>query len=106
MWKDVTTYGRYDKERKPTTFEAKAGALRIIVTCGHVMYRPKWVMHCYALAIDTRPLDKSATKEQAEAEAMEIVSERLADLTKCAAKLMPNAGSNGPSGVAAKVRVD
>lgn len=92
MWKDVTTYGRYDKERKPTTFEAKAGALRIVVTCGHVMYRPKWVMHCYALAIDTRPLDKSATKEQAEAEAMEIVSERLADLTKCAAKLMPNAG--------------
>lgn len=91
MWKDVTSYGRDDKERKPTTFEAKAGALRIVVTCGHVMYRPKWVMHCYSLAIDTHPLDKSETQEQAEAEAMEIVLERLADLQKCAAMLMPNA---------------
>ena len=95
MWKDVTSYGRDDKERKPTTFEAKAGALRIVVTCGHVMYRPKWVMHCYALAIDTHPLDKSATQEQAEAEALEIVSERLADLAKCAAKLMPNVELTG-----------
>ncbi len=86
MWKDVTSYGRDDKERKPTTFEAKAGALRIVVTC----YRPKWVMHCYALAIDTHPLDKSANQEQAEAEALQIVSERLADLAQCAAKLMPN----------------
>lgn len=91
MWKDVTSYSRDDKERKPTTFEARAGALRIVVTCGHVRYRPKWVMHCFALAIDTYPLDKSETQEQAEADAMVIVSERLADLAACAAKLTPNA---------------
>ena len=90
MWKDITSYGRSDKERKPTTFEAKAGALRIVITCGHIHYRPQWVMHCPALAIDTHELTKNATKEQAEAEALEIVFERLADLKECADKLTPN----------------
>lgn len=96
-WKDVTSYSRDDKERKPTTFEAKEGALRIVITCGHIHYRPQWVMHCHALSIDTYPLKKGATKEQAEDESLALVHERLEDLAKCLAKLTPNAGSNGPS---------
>lgn len=90
MWKDATSYSRDDKERKPTTFEARSGALRIVVTCGHMDYRPKWVMHCYVLGIDTLPLEKSETKEQAQAEAVEIVFKRLANLTACAEKMVSN----------------
>lgn len=90
-WKDVTSYSRDDKERKPTTFEAKEGALRIVITCGHINHRPQWVMHCGALSIDTYPLKEGATKEQAEEESLALVHERLEDLAKCAAKLTPNA---------------
>lgn len=89
MWEDATSYSKGDSERKPTTFEARVGALRVVVTCGHVYYRPKWVMHCFALAIDTHPLYVE-TKEQAQDEAMKVVFERLDDLTRCAKKLMPN----------------
>lgn len=91
MWKDVTSYSRNDKERKPTTFEVREGALRVVITCGHISYRPQWVMHCNALSIDTYPLKKGLSKEQAEAEAMSVVFQRLADLTQCADKLLPNA---------------
>ena len=83
MWNDVSSYSRDDKERKPTTFESKYGALRIVVTCGHIHYQPQWVMHCYALAIDTCALKKDSTKEEAQAEALDIVDERLTELKKC-----------------------
>jgi hypothetical protein len=94
-FKDITSYNRDDKERKPTTFEAREGALRIVITCGHIHYRQQWVMHCTALAFDTFPLKKSVTKEQAENEALTLVHERLMDLAKCAAKMMPNAEITG-----------
>ena len=90
MWKDVTRYGRDDRARTPTTFELREGALRIVVTCGHIHYKPQWVMHCPALAIDTYALKKDVSKEQAETEAVEVVMARLSELTHCAEKFMPN----------------
>ena len=79
-WKDCTTYSRNDKERKPTTFEISHGGLRICVTNGHIHYRGQWVMHCYALGIDTLPIPTGLTKEQAQNEALCIVGKKLAAL--------------------------
>jgi len=88
MWKDITSYSQGDKKRNPTTFEAKEGLLRIVITCGHIYYKPKWVMHCKIIEIDTHELKESVTKEQAEVEAIQVVTKRLNDLAKCAANLM------------------
>ena len=90
MWKDVTSYSRNDMERKATSFQAVEGSLKIVITCGHLAYRPEWVMHCSALGIDTLPLKKGLSKEQAEAAALAVVFQKLAHLTECAGKMTPN----------------
>ena len=79
-WKDVTSYSRDDKERKPTGFQIGVGDLQIIITCAHIYHSPNWVVHCYALQIDTKRL-QATTREEAQAEAINIVKEKLAKLT-------------------------
>ena len=86
IWKDVTSYQR-GKERKPTTFEAKVGALRVVITCGHAHYQNQWVMHCKTLSVDTYRLEEGIDFERAKAEAILIIEERIADLEKCLAKI-------------------
>lgn len=86
IWKDATAYQR-GKERKPTTFEAKVGALRVVITCGHVHYRNQWVMHCKALSVDTYRLEEGIDFERAKAQAILIIEERIADLEKCLAEI-------------------
>lgn len=75
MWKDITTYRQGDKERKPTSYQAKSGSLVITVTCGHVMHRPNWIMHCYQLGLDTVPLElgSEASPQEAQAKAINVV---------------------------------
>lgn len=82
MWKDITTFSKGDKERKPTIFEAKHGDLRIVILNSHINYRGEWVMHCRALAIDTLPLKIANTKEDAEKLALEIVGLKIANLAR------------------------
>lgn len=69
MWKNVT----------PLAYSAKSGSLVITVTCGHVLYRPLWVMHCYELGMDTVPLDleQSASPQEAQAKAIELVKQKI-----------------------------
>lgn len=80
IWKDVTRYLGDDKERKPTGFQIGVGDLQIIITCAHIYHSPDWVMHCFALQIDTKRL-QATTAEEAQAEAIAAVKERLAKLT-------------------------
>ena len=54
QWQDCTSYSRGDKERKPTTWTIRHGFLVITITCGHIHHRPNWVLHCYAVGIDTK----------------------------------------------------
>lgn len=82
MWQDTSRYSRQDKERKPTTFTATEGPLEITVTCAHVLYRPEWVMHCAAVAIDTLHLPFCGSVEEAQAQAIAIVRNRLGELAK------------------------
>lgn len=88
-WKDTTSYSRIDKDRIPTTFEICDGLLRVVVTCGHIYYKPQWVMHCQALSIDTRPLRNAATKDQAQTEALHIVRNLIEELSNSASRLTP-----------------
>lgn len=72
QWKDCTTYDQRDTERKPTTYAVQHGPLRIVVTCGHIYYRPNWVMHCFNIGIDTKPL-KAKTLTDAKVESIQLV---------------------------------
>lgn len=80
MWKDITSYSRDDKERKPTTFEAKSGKLRIVVTCGHIHYRGEWIMHCDKLGIDTLHLKNCESLKEAKIRAISIVKSEVSRL--------------------------
>lgn len=79
-WTDATSYSRDDTDRKPTCHRITVGDLRISVTCGHIYHSPNWVMHCGALAIDTKRL-QAKTLEEAQAEAIAVVKTTLAKLT-------------------------
>lgn len=84
MWKDITSYQQSDTERKPTTFEAKAGSLRIVIVHGHIYYPGQWIMFCLALDIKTFPLGNSdLTLDQAKANAIKIVRNQLTTLLEC-----------------------
>ena len=83
LWVDVTTYSRGDEARTPTSWEVRYGTLRICITCGHIHYRPDWVMHCAALGINCRELQKGLDKEGAQREAVSVVKARLEGLLDC-----------------------
>ena len=75
-WKDSTTYSRYDKSRKPTTWTTEISGLRITVTSGHIYYPGKWVMHCHEVGMDTVPVNATSS-ETAQRIALEMVREKI-----------------------------
>ena len=78
-WKDITSYSRSTVERKPTSWEAAVGGrggLRIVISCGHINHAPDWIMHCFELGINTRPLH-ATSKDEAISEALEVVRDRI-----------------------------
>lgn len=75
-WKDETTYRSNDKERKPTTFSAQCGQIRLEVTSGHIHHPGKWVAHAYPL-FECKVL-KANTRDEAQAEAVHVAREWLA----------------------------
>jgi thymidylate synthase len=79
-WEDCTAYSRGDRERIPTTFEIKSGKLQIVITNCHIYHKDVWVMHCFRLGIDTRPLPAAITREQAQLHAKKQVENLLAEL--------------------------
>lgn len=90
MWKDITSYSQGDKERKPTSFEAVSGELRIYITSGHISYRGEWIMHCNAVGIDTLHMKTCKTQDDAEKRAIHNVRLKLERLTDSLNTLSPN----------------
>lgn len=87
QWRDATTYSRDDQECKPTCYEIKHGYLRIYITSGHVLHRPNYVLHCYAVGIDTKPITVLGRKfnrddklDDVKARAIEIVESRIDEI--------------------------
>lgn len=87
MWKDSTSYSRDDKERVQTAWTAESGPVRITVTCGHIHYRPEWVMHCYAVGIDTLHMKGCTGPEDAQRRAVELVKAKAREIEDNAARL-------------------
>jgi len=83
MWKDITSYSQGDKERKPTSFEAVSGDLRIVITSSHISYKGDWVMHCRALGIDTLHMITCKTQDDAEKRAIRNVRLKVTRLNEC-----------------------
>lgn len=80
QWKDATSYSR-DGPRIATAWALKPCAdLRISVTCGHIYYPGKWVMHCEPW-FDTHPLgDDIVHASQAQEKALALVREKVAKI--------------------------
>ena len=76
-WKDATSYSR-GRERKPNTWTTEIAGLVITVCNGHVNYPGKWIMHCYDIRLDTIPLDKATTLDEAKQMAVGLVKRRVA----------------------------
>ena len=87
MWKDTSTYSSGDRVRAPYAFTTKAGDLEVVIVHGHRAYPGKWVMHCYVLGIDTRPLESCRSAEDAKTRAVAVVRARLLALTEYAREL-------------------
>lgn len=69
-WKNVTSYSQGDKERKPRTWEARFGALRIVVT-RHMDYeKDQWVLRCHDLHLERLLASKDVTEAACQAKAV------------------------------------
>ena len=79
-WVDTTGYSR-DAPRVPTTWSIyPAKELKITVTCSHIYYRDKWVLHCEPW-YNTHPLgDDVITTNQAHKKALALVREKIAKI--------------------------
>ena len=57
LWKDVTTYSRFEPDKVPTSFETVIGKnCRIFITCGHIHHPGSFIMSCFSLGFDNRVL--------------------------------------------------
>lgn len=78
MWKDTTTYAQ-DKPRIQRRWTYSNGVLKISVVKGHIDYPDRWIMHCFALKMDTVLLNiyPDAPPETAQDTAVQMVRARL-----------------------------
>lgn len=59
-WKDISSFSQGQKDRTPTTFEAKFGKLRLVVT-RHIHHEPTdWLIRCDPFFAEVIHGDKSA----------------------------------------------
>ncbi len=75
-WTDATSYSRDDRERVPTTFEAKAGPIRLCITCGHIYHKGEWIGHAFPIFKDKTL--KASTQSEAQEELILAVREWVA----------------------------
>ena len=81
-WEDSTSYSR-GKERIPTTWTCKVGRFELCITCGHIYYPGKWVMHFSDIVREHRlkAKDKEAAQVEAVLVATYIIKLAMDDLT-------------------------
>ena len=78
QWKDITSYGYGDKERKPTSYcLLLLPDLSITIIHNHIYFRGTWIMDCYNFGINLHVLSGANTVEQAQAAAIEVVRLKL-----------------------------
>jgi hypothetical protein len=80
-WRDVTSYSRDEKARRPSVFTIAHGSLSITVLDSHIYHRGRWVMHCRALQMETVLLPSATCLEEAQAAAIDVVAKCLRELS-------------------------
>ena len=80
IWKDVSSYSRYDKEKKPNVWETKCASVSVVVIWNHVYYPGKWTCHISPW-YDTHLL-KAKTKEVAQTEALGLLRKEITKISK------------------------
>lgn len=89
-WKDSTSYQRGDQQRIPTSFNTKVGVCNIIITCGHINYRPEWIFHCFELGFNTTYMGAGLSAIQAAEKAINVCSNKVFVLHKSFSELQLN----------------
>jgi hypothetical protein len=59
-WTDATTYSRDQVDKKQTAWELKLPSLRIWISNGHRDYPGEFILHCFALGLNTHRLNLKA----------------------------------------------
>ena len=75
QWVDLS-----DRSKSGQIFSIRCGKLGIIVTNTHIYFRPKWVVHCFALGIDSQIMENINSVDEAKARAIEIVGARIDEI--------------------------
>lgn len=78
-WNDATTYSRDQKDKKQTAWELRLPSLRIWVGNAHRNYPGEFVMHCFALGLDTHRLNLKANTD------IEVVKEKAVKICRMVA---------------------
>ncbi len=85
-WKDATSYSRDERgkdQRVPATYEAKAGPIRLCITCSHIYYKGQWVGHAFPIFKDR--LLEAKTQQDAQSELVLAVKEWVAAVASAVA---------------------
>jgi hypothetical protein len=69
QWKDVSTYSRSDKERKPWAWEIRLGVWRLVVVYNHRDYPGQYIYYIPSVIGDTL-LPVAHTEEEAKRHAL------------------------------------
>lgn len=72
MYKDITTYSRNEKEKKPRVLENNSNGVKFKVH-KHIYYGNEWLLSCDELDIDKRDLNTEDIEEAKEKAIIEMV---------------------------------
>jgi len=78
-WTDATTYSREQKDRKQTAWKLQLPSMYIWIGNAHRDYPNEFIMHCFALGIDTQRLNLKADVD------IEIVKEKALKICRVVA---------------------
>lgn len=87
-WIDITSRSRGEEDAPATTWGLRVpdgSALRVVVTCGHIYYRPDWCMRVYPFdqqPTKCRSTDVEGAQREAVARARVLVETMAADLAE------------------------
>ena len=71
VWKDTTSYSRWDDKRIPRTWKAELPCDARLIVTKHIDYGEEWTTSCYPLYDEIRPLG-TEDLEEAKRKAMEM----------------------------------
>lgn len=83
MWENITGYKKnINDEKNIEIWELKSEVIRIVITNNHILYKPKWIMRCDEINIDTYLLTNCKSSDEAKIRSIAIVKNRINKLNR------------------------